>query len=164
MAVRKADGRPTAGMVPKVKPASGASGGRMTTLIVKKDPAITMQLRHMVRQTQDPAERYASALRFFAAAYYQEPESFADEITALCGKDFALAEQLLQKQDCVLAFEQYSQRFHITCRVRETAKSDPLFQATYWHNSLFNANLPAGVRVLALRPHWQTAAADSGAG
>jgi hypothetical protein len=134
----------------------------MTTLIVKSDPAVTMQLRHMVRQTQDPAERYASALRFFAAAYYQEPESFADEITALCGQGFTLAEQLLQEQGCALEFEQYNQRFHIPCQVRETAKSDPLFQATYWHNSLFNANLPAGVRVLALRPRWQTAVADPG--
>ena len=41
--------------------------------------------------------------------------------------------------------------------VEELAESDAIFQNTYWHNRLFNPNLPAGVRILAFQPDWSHA-------
>lgn len=160
MSVREADGRPISGMRPRVELSDQAVLGQVTTLILKSDPTVTAQLRHMVRKTHDPAERYAAALRFLAEAYYQAAETFAEEITALFGMRSALADRLAQAGACVLTFERYEQRFCLPCDVREAEQSDPLFQATYWHNSLFNPDLPAGVRVLAFRPRWQTAVAE----
>jgi hypothetical protein len=32
---------------------------------------------------------------------------------------------------------------------------DPLYQASYWHNHLFNPNIPDGIRVLSFTPDWR---------
>lgn len=162
LAVRQAGGRPTAGMRPRVLLQDGRRDlGPITVLILKREPAaITAQWRHMVRRTQDPAERYGSALAFLAAAHYQRPQEFSDVMPALFGPDAGVADDLLAAAQCVLDFAQYQQRFRVPCDVRVLAESEPAFAATFWHNALFNPNLPAGVRVLAFTPDWTTATAD----
>ena len=161
-AIRHAGGRPTLGMQPRVSlEASGAELGRITVLIVKAESGkITAQLRHMVLKTHDPAERLDSALNFLAAAYYQNPAEFYDEPTALFGPASDLADRLLAAGRCRLSFEQYSQKYDLICEARQLGEDEPAFQATYWHNGLFNPNLPAGVRMLAFRPDWTAATAE----
>lgn len=161
-AVRQAGGRPTAGMRPSVG-LSAPDGrlGHITVLIVKPEAHdVTAQFRHIARKTHDPAERYAGALKVLAAAYYQDPEEFSDELTALFGPANPVAEHLVAAGECHLAFEQFAQRYELPCAVRELAEDHAAFQATYWHNALFNPNLPGGVRVLAFRPDWTAAAAE----
>ncbi len=95
-----------------------------------------------------------------AAAYYQRPQEFSDQLTALFGIDSVIAEQVLAAGRCLLAFEQYSQRYTLPCAPRVLAEDDPAYQATYWHNALFNPALPGAVRVLGFQPDWALAAAD----
>jgi hypothetical protein len=161
-AVRKAEGRPTSGMRPQVEiPGEAGAAGEIILLIVQSAPEeMTAQFRHLVRRTHDPAERYKNALKHLGATYYQHPQDFSDELTALFGPGAELAERLLAAGRCTLRFEQYSQRYVLPCRVRGLAESEPAFQATYWHNSLFNRNIPAGVRVLGFQPDWAEAEAD----
>lgn len=161
-AIRHAGGRPTGGMRPVVRLSrSGPDLGRITVLIVKSRPEeTTAQFRHMVRKTHDPAERYDSALKFLAAAYYQRPQDFSDEMTALFGPVSGLADSLLEAGCCRLLFEQYNQRYALPCALRQLAEEHPAYQATYWHNGLFNPALPAGTRVLAFQPDWRQARAD----
>lgn len=162
LAVRQAGGRPTSGMRPQVTMANeGRPLGAITVLIVKRSPEVaTAEFRHMARRTHDPAERYDSALKALAATYYQQPREFSDHLTALFGPQAALADRLLRAKHCTLLFEQYSQRYRIPCEVKSLPEAHPAFQATYWHNSLFNPALPPGVRVLAFRPDWAHAEAD----
>ena len=162
MAVREAGGRPTSGMRPLVQlPGETERGYEITVLIVQASPEeSTAQFRHIARRTHDPAERYKKAIEHMAAAYYQRPEAFSDELTALFGPRIDLAERLLEAGRCRLGFEQYSQRYLLPCRTRALAESEPAYQATYWHNSLFNAAIPAGARILGFQPDWATAEAD----
>ena len=162
LAVREAGGRPTSGMRPEFRlGAEGPPLGAITTLILRRAPAeATAQFRHMVRKTQDPAERYDAALQMLAAAYYQRPREFSDRLTALFGPGSEIAGQLLAAGRCRLAFEQYSQSYALPCSVRALAEDDPAYQATYWHNALFNPALPGGVRVLGFQPDWARAEAD----
>ncbi len=166
MAVRQAGGRPTSGMRPEVRFAEADQPlGAITTLIVRREPhEATAQFRHLVRKTQDPAERYDAALETLAAAYYQRPQAFSDELTALFGPASDLADQLLAAGHCVLDFEQYSQRYRLPCAARNLGQDEPAFQATYWHNALFNPALPGGLRVLAFQPDWARAEAEPGVG
>ena len=166
MAVRQAGGRPTSGMRPEVRLAEADTPlGAITTLIVRREPReATAQFRHLVRKTQDPAERYDAALETLAAAYYQRPREFSDELTALFGPAPGLADQLLAAGRCVLDFAQYSQRYRLPCAARNLAEAEPAFQATYWHNALFNPALPGGVRVLGFQPDWARAEAEPGVG
>jgi len=134
--------------------------GDIVVLIRKKSSReVTSQLQHMVRKTRDPAERHASALSFLAAAYYQRPAEFSDQMTALFGPGNALAEQLIQAQRCILDFEQFDQRYRLTCRVEKSVQSDPAYQFTYWHNSLFNPSIPGDAQVLRFEPAWSSGAA-----
>ena len=160
--IRQAGGHPAAGMQPLVLlDDSDSDLGRISVLIVKSQPQeIITQFRHLMRKTHDPAERYNSALKFLAATYYQQPQTFSDEITALFGPDSELADRLLEAGRCRLLFEQYNQRYLLPCALRSLREDDPAFQATYWHNGLFNPALPAGVRVLAFRPDWATGEAE----
>ena len=133
--------------------------GQITVLIRKRDSAeVTARLQHLVRRTRDPAERRESALRFLAAAYYQRPDEFSDQLTALFGPDSETARRLLESGTCRLDFEQHGQRFELGCRVDKLTEDDAAWQFTYWHNSLFNPALPVGVWVLGFQPDWSTAA------
>lgn len=161
ISVRKADARPTSGMVPRVDSA-GAQGSapRLTVLITKTDAAVTDQFRFFFKKTIDPAQRHDDAVNYLAAAHYQQPDTFRDELSALCGRRHAVADRLLQEGQCALEFEQYNQYYRIPCRVRSAAAGDPIFEATYWHNILFNPDMPPDVRVLVFEPVWRKATAD----
>jgi hypothetical protein len=161
-AVRQEGGRPGAGMRPGVFLGNDESPlCRVTVLIVRRDSEpITAELRHLCKRTFDPADRYASAIQYLSAAYYQRPERFDDELTALFGHGSKIAAKLVGERWCRLDFEQYSQRFELACRVRALADSEPAFQATYWHNCLFNPAIPGNVSVIGFTPDWTTARAD----
>ena len=165
-AVRQGGGRPSEGMRPRVlvgEPEGGpeADLGSVTVLINKREPQeATSQFRHLARKTHDPVERYQGALKILSEAYYQKPEDFSDELAALFGEVSESADRLLAAGRCRLLFAQFSQSYDLPCSLRLLPESHPAFQATYWHNSLFNPNIPGGVRVLAFRPDWAQAPAD----
>ncbi len=162
LAVREAGGRPTSGMRPELRLGPDTPPlGAITTLILRREPEeATAQFRFMARKTQDPAERYDAALKMLAAAYYQRPQEFSDQLTALFGPDSEIAARARAAGRCLLVFEQYSQGYTLPCTVRALAEDDPAFQGTYWHNALFNPALPGGVRVLGFQPDWGLAVAD----
>ena len=156
LSVRQAGGRPTSGMRPRLcLPPDETDLGHIIVLIRKKaSQEVAAQFQHMVRRTRDPAERRESALSFLAAAYYQRPDEFSDEMTALFGPRSALVERALEAGACRLDFEQFNQRFRLNCRVKELTESDPGFEFTYWHNKLFNPAIPGDVHVLGFQPDW----------
>ena len=160
-AVRQDGGRPLPGMRPRVLSSTGAPlADAVTVILIEDDPAATTaQLRHMARRTQDPRQRYEAAIRFLASAYYQHPEAFADRMTALFGPDSPLARALGQAGGCVLVFQQYGQSYRIPCMVAVLTERDPFWQATYWHNALFNPTIPPNPVILAFDPDWANATA-----
>ena len=67
---------------------------------------------------------------------------------------------MLAARPVLLDFDQYSQRYRISCKVRRLKGDDPARQAALWHNRLFNPNLPGDALVLAFKPEWKSAEAD----
>jgi hypothetical protein len=162
LAVREDGGRPSSGMRPSVLTAAGESlSPGIVVLLLPADPEPSTKLfRYQVLKTQDPVERYDKALEILAGSHYQKPREFSDVLTALFGPDSAVAGRLLSHGACKLEFSQYAQSYRIPCAVAELAEPDPRYQATYWHNRLFNPRMPAGVRVLAFTPDWAHASAS----
>ena len=163
LAVREEGGRPNAGMRPRVVSPEGREiVPAVTVLIVPQEPWDSARLfRHQYLKTQDPVERYDKALEITAASYFQHPREFSDVMTALFGAESDLADSLLQLGRCVLEFAQYSQSYRIPCAIDELPQDDGFYQATYWHNSLYNPGIPAGARVLAFTPDWSRAGAQA---
>ena len=156
LSVRQAGGRPTSGMRPRVSLTTDKTDhGHIVVLIRKKaSQEATTRFQHLVRKTRDPAERHHSALQFLAAAYYQRPDEFSDHMTALFAPGAVLVRRLLEAAQCTLDFEQFGQHYRLKCRVKELAESDPAYQFTYWHNSLFNPAIPGGAHILGFQPDW----------
>ncbi|MDZ4734842.1 MAG: hypothetical protein SGJ07_00700 [Rhodospirillaceae bacterium] len=157
MAVREDAGRPSLGMRPTVDTPEGhrLSDG-IIMLIHHADPyESTMLFRHQAKRTNDPVERYNKAVEILAASHFQHPAEFTDRMTALFGPQSAIADRLLSHGRCILGFEQFTQWFRLDCKVLALDETDPLYLATYWHNSLFNPNLPADIRILSFEPDWR---------
>ncbi len=99
------------GMQPSVS-ANDNKLGELIVLIVRGEtPEFIARFQHMVRKTYDPADRFASAQRFFYEAYYQRPTELAGELTALCSVDLQIASRILEAEQCELHFEQFSQSY-----------------------------------------------------
>jgi len=160
LAARQDGGRPSAGMRARVTTLAGEElAAGVVTLISELEPDNSTQLfRYQYQKTQDPNERYDKVLEILQGSYFQEPARFADVLTALFGPGSALAARLLDAGRCVLTFEQYTQAYRIPCSVARLPAAHPRHQATYWHNRLFNRDLPAGVEILAFTPDWARAA------
>ena len=108
----------------------------------------------MVRSQADPNQRYDKALEFFSATYYQKPAEFSDFCTALFPVDSKWADRLVAEDTCNLHFHQANQSYHLVCNAIDLEPSDEAFQATFWHNRLFNERMPEKVRVLCFQPDW----------
>jgi len=160
LAVREGDARPTTGMQPGLTVA-GQDAGVITVVIIPIDPAeSTKEFRHLVRRTHDPKERFEAALRYLQSSHFQDPAAFDDGLMAVFGSDAELPAMISGRRDCVLTFEQFSQRYRLPCQAECLNGDDPTFQATYWHNALFNPSLPACVQVLRFQPDWSAAEAE----
>src|SRR5262245_50579546 len=161
-AMRKEEGRPSSGMRPRVTDRSGSLlAEAVTVLIVPRDPADTIyRFRYLARRTFDPAERFQKIVETLSERYFQHPRDFDDRMTGLFGPESQLASRLLEAEGCVLTFSQFGQSYRLPCSVSEMTPDQPAWQHTYWHNLLFNPELPPKPRILAFSPHWAEATAD----
>jgi hypothetical protein len=152
--MREHGGRPSAGMGAGVYSLSGGDEqSRMQFLVLRRDSQTrTAELRHIVRKTPDPSEWLKNGLRILAEMHYHETEQFQDRLSALFGLDSALADALLQAGACHLKFSEKGIDYGFDFDVEALNEDDELFQATYWHNRLFNPTLPGKVRILAFTP------------
>ena len=160
IAMRSEGGRPTSGMSPLVH-VSGEPVARVVTVLCKRsEHSVTMELRHLARRTQDPAERRDNALRLFAERHYQAATEFSDILTASFPPASGTAARLLEARECRLDFEQFGQRYRLHCSVRRLSENNSLREATFWHNLLFNPRLPADCIILGFEPDWGRSEAD----
>jgi len=160
LAVRSAGGQPSEGMRPQVMTlAEEPLAAAITVLLIPSEPAQTIkQFQYQALRTLDPVERYHQGLEYLAANYFQRPAEFSDALTALFAPDAALVATLLRLGQCRLVFEQYRHCYRLPCSVEEYPPADARYLASYWHNRLFNPNVPARARVLGFRPEWSHAA------
>lgn len=152
--MRELGGRPTPGMSAGIYSISGGEEqSRMNFLIVKQDSVfLNSELKHIIRKTQDSAERVKNGLRILAERHYQDDFNFSEELTALFGLDSASADALLTAGECNLKFAESTVVYDFDFSVRELEQQDPAYQATYCHNHLFNSSLPGRVRILGFTP------------
>ena len=122
--------------------------------------SLTPEFRHMAKRTHDPAQRRDKALQFFSATYYQKPQEFSDTLTACFQPDSSGAAQIHAAKHVSLYFSAYRQSFTLRCKVWQLLPQNPLHQATWWHNHLFNPELSAQAIVLGFEPDWTQSSAD----
>jgi hypothetical protein len=159
MAMRDGSGRPSPGMRPAVLAEDGTElHPGIVVVIHQRDPEESTALfRHQVLKTQDPVERWEKATEHMAAGYFQSHRAFDEHLTALFGPEAPIADIALNHGKVILSFAEFGHKFRLPVSVMELPEHDPLYQSTYWHNRLFNPNMPAGVRTLCFTPDWRRA-------
>jgi hypothetical protein len=160
LSARQAGGRPSDGMRPTIW-VHGREVGPVTVVMNKaEDGATARQFEFMARKTTDPNERWDAMIGFMQGTHFQKPQTFDDELTALFAGDDSFPADLAGLGRCELRFAQFRQRYHLPCAVRVLDSAEPGWKATYWHNFLFNPNLPGAARILGFRPDWALAEAE----
>ena len=161
LAMREDGGRPSPGMRPRLlTPLGRELAPSFTVLIVPKEPSeSTAFFRFQVQRSRDPRETYERGLAFLQADHFQQPKSFSDMLSAVLPPGSQLARELLEASACLLEFDQFRQFYRLPCAVFALAPGGPVYEATVWHNRLFNPALPDDVQVLGFRPDWANAEA-----
>lgn len=164
IAMRKNDGRPSEGMRPRVLTRDGNElMEAMNVVIVPRDSAESTDFfRFQTQKNPDHKEVNEKALQFLQSTHFQNAKSFDDRLTALFLRGSQVAQGLLTAGNCMLAFSQFSQTYRMFCTVTSLTPADPAFEATYWHNRMFNPAIPADISILSFQPDWDSAQADPG--
>ena len=161
IAMRQNGGRPSPGMRPRVLAPNGDEiAPALTVLLVQKRPEeSTAFFRFQAQKETDPRKVYERGLAFLQGEYFQLPDLFADRLAAVLPDDSDLAMRLKTIGMCILAFDQFGQRFGLPCDVCELAEGDAMRDAAIWHNRIFNPALPDSVRVFSFNPDWAASSA-----
>ncbi len=152
--MRELDGRPTEGMTAGIySVAGGDEQSRLNFLILHEDSADrTAEFRNIVRKSRDPSQWRKNGLTILAERHYQTDQGFRNSLTALFALDSAVAAALLEAGQCRLKFAESTIEHSFEFDVAALSKDSEAFQATYWHNHLFNPTLPGNVQILEFSP------------
>ena len=164
IAMRENMGHPDDAITPALTlPGETEPTRHIITVLSKAPPfSTTPELQHMFRCTHDPAQRREKAIRFFAEIYYQKAREFSDILTATFPPVSPGAADISAAGNCALTFEAYGQRYDLLCKVWTLDKTNPLYQATWWHNMLFNPNMHPNTLIIGFEPDWAHSTAQTG--
>ena len=160
--MRENQGRPGEAIMPALTlPGAAAPMGQIITVMSKAPQySRTPEMRHLARKTNDPALRREAALTFFSETYYQRAAEFSEILSATFPPGSPGAARIREAGRATLTFAAYNQRYDLACRVWTLAEHNPLHQATYWHNLLFNPELAADTIIRGFEPDWSCSTAD----
>lgn len=173
MCVRENEGRPDDAMIPALYINKGVNNGTegadagdeplghiITVMCKTAQHSVVPELKHMIKRTNDPAKRRKEAVTLLSETYYQKATEFSDILTSTFSPASEGAREIRKAGHCHLVFEAYTQRYTLACKVWRLSEHNPLWQATYWHNMLFNPALPPDTIILGFEPDWSRCEAD----
>ncbi len=161
IAMREAEGRPSQAMRPRVLDNNGdeLSPGIIVLLVREDSFESTEFLKFQVQKYNDPQDVYKKALIFLQSTHYHRAAEFSDEMTGLFSKGSALVERMMADEKITLEFNQFSQTYKLPCRTRLLDIDEAAYQATLWHNRIFNPNIGAEIDIFGFQPDWDDAVA-----
>ncbi len=161
IAMREDAGRPSQGMRPRVLDGEGEElSAGIVVLLIRENPIESTEfLKFQTQKHNDPQDVYNKALTFLQSTHYHRAIEFSDEMTGLFGAHSALVERLMIEGKCALEFEQFNQNYRIPCRLRLLAVEEEAYQATLWHNRVFNPNIGDDIEIIGFQPDWDEAVA-----
>ncbi len=156
MLMRDNLGRPDLSIMPEVKLSStGKTLGTIITVLSKEIAFSKLpEIQHIGKVNFDLSRRREKAIQFFSEYYFQKYNEFSGDLTATFQPGSLLAFKLIESGKCLLRFEAYNQIFNLICKVEVLNKSEHFYQATWWHNNLFNSSLHPETIILSFNADW----------
>ncbi|MFN4141080.1 hypothetical protein [Aestuariivirga sp.] len=159
MSVRNHEGMPMPAMRPRISSRKGdVLSPALTVLLVPEEmgPSLAF-LRFQVQKTTEHKQARNAVVSYFAGEFYQLPELFRDEMTAVFAPSSPLAAQMVKLKEVLMDFEQYSQSYRMFAKVRQIGAKDEARDFSLWHARAFNPNIPNDSVVLGFKPDWRSA-------
>lgn len=149
-------GRPGPGIMPSLTlPGASEPLGHVITVLWKRPPYSKVpEMRHIVRRSSDPARRREDALKLLSETYFQRPAEFSELLAATFPPGSAGADAIHAAGRVRLTFDAFNQRWDLAAKVHRLREHHPVYRATWWHNAMFNPDLPRGTVVLGFEPDW----------
>jgi hypothetical protein len=159
ISLRDHDGEPMPAMRPRVSSRRGdvLSSGVMTLLVPLEPSEAAAYIRFQMQKTADSHAAREAVVRYLASEFYQLPELFSDEITAVFGDVSETAARLVKLREVLLDFNQYAQTYRMFCTVRRLERTDAAHDFSLSQARAFNRNIPASAAVLGFKPDWRSA-------
>ena len=126
----------------------------ITVLCRWPEHSLTPEFIHMAKKSADPAERRATAIRFFSATYFQSWSLFSGMLTASFAPKSSFAAKIIHSKECRLIFDAMGHYFEIACQAIPLDQEHPLRVMTWWHNFLFNPMLHPESEIISFKPDW----------
>ena len=164
IAVRNHEGMPMPAMRPRVSTRKGeVLAPALTMLLVPEEvgPSLAF-LRFQVQKTADHTQTRNAVVGYFAGEFYQLPELFQDEMTAVFAPGSELATRMIKLKEVLLDFSQYNQSYRMFAKVRQLSANDEDRDFSLWHARAFNPNIPNSSIVLGFKPDWRSAIGSTG--
>jgi len=157
--MREGEGRPSQGMRPRVLDAEGNELSAGITLLIIRENSLesTEFLKFQTQKHNDPQDVYKKSLIYLQSTHYHGALEFSDEMTGLFSIGSPLTERLRTEGKCVLQFSQFNQVYTLPCAVRTMDPLEPAYQATLWHNRVFNPNIGSDIEIIGFAPDWDEA-------
>ena len=154
--MRKNYGKPDASIMPNVLLNYGKIHLGEIITVLSKDITFSKlpEMKHISKVNFDLSKRREKAIQFFSEYYYQNYKEFSPVLTATFQPDSLGIRKIIKSTVCSLVFDAYNHNFKLDCEVELLKKEDHLYQATWWHNSLFNSNLHPNTLILAFNVNW----------
>src|SRR5262245_19360771 len=126
MAMRDYGGEPLPGMRPKVSAKTGRIiAPAIIVLLIEREPrASTGFLKFQVQKNNEAERAFEAGVKYLGEDYYQRPEMFSDEMTAVFAAQSPVAQATVRACEVLFDFAQFSQTFRMFCRVRLLKPTD----------------------------------------
>ncbi|MCB1379947.1 MAG: hypothetical protein KDK89_16505 [Alphaproteobacteria bacterium] len=159
MSARDYGGQPMAAMHPRVSSKKGdvILPAMMILLVPEDTTPSTAFLRFQLQKTSEHQRARDASVKYLAADFYQLPELFSDEMTAVFGPGSETAARLMKLKEVLLDFDQFSQSCRMFCKVRKLGQSEDAREFSLWHTRVFNPNVSNEALVLGFKPDWKSA-------
>ncbi|MCY4446045.1 MAG: hypothetical protein OXC02_06270 [Rhodobacteraceae bacterium] len=156
--IREHSGQPDESITPEVSffQESRKSFRCVTVLNRNLSQSVNQELIHMNKANHDLIKRREKAIQFFGERYYQKPDWFSDILTSTFVTGSERYQSLVAEKRCMLQFNAFNHEFNLACRIKVYQPNEHSWQATYWHNLLYNPYLLPTIAVIGFVPDWDS--------
>lgn len=163
VSARDYGGQPMAAMHPRASTRKGEVilPAMVILLVPEETGPSTAFLKFQLQKTAEHEKARDAVVKYLGGDFYQLPELFSDEMTAVFGAGSLVAERLMRAKEVLLDFEQYAQSYRMFCKVRRLGPRDEARDFSLWQSRAFNPNVPNDAAVLGFKPEWKSAVGSS---
>jgi hypothetical protein len=156
LVMREKQGRPIDVLMPELSIKNNEKSLAKIIVILSKFQMYSKipEIRHIVQSSNDPKVRLEKGIGLLSEKYYSNYTEFSDILTASFASNSNIVHFICEQKVCNLKFEGFGKRYMLCCKTSLLSQDDYFYQATWWHNKIFNSALSSNIEIVSFEPNW----------